>query len=147
VELLPAGMDPSIHSNVFARHERGVLEIEHCVDDVRNFTHPSKGMYTIIRKPQINGFPLMLVGYGASRPNRIGRSQTYNVMHCWRQASSACAPRFEPGLDSEKLSGAAVIEMATGDTTVGSTPISVVFTPTGPLVYQWQIDYRTAQDC
>src|SRR6516162_7248794 len=24
----------------------------------------------------------------ASLPNRIGRSQTYNVMHCWRQAST-----------------------------------------------------------
>jgi hypothetical protein len=24
----------------------------------------------------------------ASRPNRIGRSQTYNVMHCWRRAST-----------------------------------------------------------
>ena len=42
--MLPAGMDSSIHSDVFARHERGVLEIEHCVDDVRNFTHPSEGM-------------------------------------------------------------------------------------------------------
>src|SRR4029077_15394059 len=39
VELLPTGMDPSIHSDVFARYERGVLEIEHRVDDVRNFTH------------------------------------------------------------------------------------------------------------
>jgi hypothetical protein len=37
-------MDPSIHSDVFARYERGVLEIEHRVDDVRNFTHPSEGM-------------------------------------------------------------------------------------------------------
>jgi hypothetical protein len=27
VELLPTGMDPSIHSDVFARYERGVLEI------------------------------------------------------------------------------------------------------------------------
>jgi hypothetical protein len=44
VELLPTGMDPSIHSDVFARHKRGVLEIEHCVDDVRNFTHPTEGM-------------------------------------------------------------------------------------------------------
>src|SRR5580704_4105860 len=43
-ELSPTGMDPSIHSNVFARYERGVLEIEHRVDDVRNFTHPSEGM-------------------------------------------------------------------------------------------------------
>jgi hypothetical protein len=43
-ELLPTGMDPSIHSDVFARYERGVLEIEHRVDDVRNFTHPSEGM-------------------------------------------------------------------------------------------------------
>ena len=25
----------------------------------------------------------------ASRPNRIGRSQAYNVMHCWRRASTA----------------------------------------------------------
>src|SRR5205085_687013 len=37
-------MDPSIHSDVFARYERSVLEIEHRVDDVRNFTHPSEGM-------------------------------------------------------------------------------------------------------
>ena len=37
-------MDPSIHSDVFARYERGVLEIEHRVDDVRNFNHPSEGM-------------------------------------------------------------------------------------------------------
>jgi hypothetical protein len=37
-------MDPSIHSDVFARYERGVLEIEHRVDDVRNFTHPSERM-------------------------------------------------------------------------------------------------------
>jgi hypothetical protein len=29
VQLLPTGMDPSIHSDVFARYERGVLEIEH----------------------------------------------------------------------------------------------------------------------
>src|SRR5580704_13822837 len=43
-ELLPTGMDPSIHSNVFARYERRILEIEHRVDDVRNFTHPSEGM-------------------------------------------------------------------------------------------------------
>ena len=35
-------MDPSIHSDVFARYERCVLEIEHRVDDVRNFTHPSE---------------------------------------------------------------------------------------------------------
>ena len=33
-ELLPAGMDPSIHSDVFARYERGVLEIKARVDDV-----------------------------------------------------------------------------------------------------------------
>jgi hypothetical protein len=26
-----------------------------------------------------------------------------------------------------------------------SSRISVVFTPTGPLVYQWQIDYSTAE--
>jgi hypothetical protein len=44
VELLPTGMGPSIHANVFARYERSVLEIEHRVDDVRNFTHPSEGM-------------------------------------------------------------------------------------------------------
>ena len=37
-------MDPSIHSDVFARYERGVLEIKHCVDDVRNFGHPSEGV-------------------------------------------------------------------------------------------------------
>jgi hypothetical protein len=44
VASLPTGMDPSIHSDVFARYERGVLEIEHRVDDNRNFTHPSEGM-------------------------------------------------------------------------------------------------------
>jgi hypothetical protein len=44
VALLPASMDPSIHSDVFARYERGALEIEHHVDDVRNFTRPSQGM-------------------------------------------------------------------------------------------------------
>jgi hypothetical protein len=44
VASLPTGMDPSIHSDVFARYERGVLEIEHRVADVRNFTHPSEGM-------------------------------------------------------------------------------------------------------
>jgi hypothetical protein len=44
VELLPTGMDPSIHSDVFARYKRGVLEIEHCVDDVGNLTHPSERM-------------------------------------------------------------------------------------------------------
>jgi hypothetical protein len=42
--LFSTGMDPSIHSDVFTRYERGVLEIEHCVDDVGNFTHPSEGM-------------------------------------------------------------------------------------------------------
>jgi hypothetical protein len=42
--MLPAGMDSSIHSAVFTRHERSVLEIEHCADDVRNVTHPSEGM-------------------------------------------------------------------------------------------------------
>jgi len=31
----------------------------------------------------------------ASRPNRIGRSQTYNVMHCWRWASMAGHYLFE----------------------------------------------------
>jgi hypothetical protein len=41
---LPTGMDPSIHSDVFARYERGALEIEYRVDDIRNFTHPSQGM-------------------------------------------------------------------------------------------------------
>jgi hypothetical protein len=35
VASLPTGMDPSIHSDVFARYERGVLEIEHRVDDTR----------------------------------------------------------------------------------------------------------------
>src|SRR5215472_7935214 len=44
VALLPASMDPSIYSDVFARYERGALEIEHRVDDIRNFTHPSQGM-------------------------------------------------------------------------------------------------------
>jgi len=44
VASLSTGMDPSIHSDVFARYERGVLEIEHRVDDIRNFTHPSEGM-------------------------------------------------------------------------------------------------------
>jgi hypothetical protein len=43
-ELLPAGVYPSIHSDIFARYERGVLEIEHRVDDIRNFTHPAEGM-------------------------------------------------------------------------------------------------------
>ena len=37
-------MDPSIRSDVFPRYEGGVLEIEHCVDDVRNFAHPSERM-------------------------------------------------------------------------------------------------------
>jgi hypothetical protein len=37
-------MDSSIHSEVFARYEGGVLEIEYRVDDVRNFTHPREGM-------------------------------------------------------------------------------------------------------
>jgi hypothetical protein len=36
-------MDPSIDSGVFARYERGILQIEHRVDDVRNFAHPSEG--------------------------------------------------------------------------------------------------------
>jgi hypothetical protein len=43
-DFLSTGMNPSIHSDVFARYERGVLEIEHRVHDVRNFTHPSEGM-------------------------------------------------------------------------------------------------------
>jgi len=43
-ELLPAGMAPPIHSNVFARYERGVLQVEDSVDAVRNFTHSTKGM-------------------------------------------------------------------------------------------------------
>src|SRR5260221_4422838 len=37
-------MDPSIHSDVFACYERRVLEIEHRIDDIRNFTNPSQGM-------------------------------------------------------------------------------------------------------
>ena len=37
-------MDPSIHSDVFARYECSVLEIEHRVDNVRSFTHPGEGM-------------------------------------------------------------------------------------------------------
>src|SRR6266567_8435707 len=44
VALLPTGMDPSIHSDVFAGYERRVLEIEHRIDDIRNFTNPSQGM-------------------------------------------------------------------------------------------------------
>ena len=44
VASLPTGMDPSIHSDVFTRYERGVLEIEHRIDDIRNFTHPTQGM-------------------------------------------------------------------------------------------------------
>jgi hypothetical protein len=44
VELLPAGMDPSIQSDVFACYECGVLKIEHRVDDVRNLTHSTEGM-------------------------------------------------------------------------------------------------------
>jgi hypothetical protein len=44
VELLPTGMDPSIHSDVFAGYKRGALEMEHRVDDVRNFTHPCERM-------------------------------------------------------------------------------------------------------
>ena len=44
VKWLAAGMDPSIHSDVFARYERGALEIEHRVDNIRNFAHPSQGM-------------------------------------------------------------------------------------------------------
>jgi len=41
--LLPTGMDPSIHPDVFAGYERGVLEIEHRVDDIRNFAYPTPG--------------------------------------------------------------------------------------------------------
>jgi hypothetical protein len=41
--LLPTGMDPSIHSDVFARYERRVLEIKHRLDDIRNFTNPTQG--------------------------------------------------------------------------------------------------------
>jgi hypothetical protein len=37
-------MDPSIHSDIFARYERGALEIEDRVDDIRNFTYPTQGM-------------------------------------------------------------------------------------------------------
>ena len=44
VELLSTGMDPSIYSDVFARYECGALQIEHRVDDVRNFTHATEGM-------------------------------------------------------------------------------------------------------
>lgn len=40
--LVPASMEPSIHSDVLARYEGGALEIEHCVDDIRNFTDPSQ---------------------------------------------------------------------------------------------------------
>jgi hypothetical protein len=42
VASLPTGMDPSIHSDVFARYERGVLEIEHRVDDTRQVTKSSQ---------------------------------------------------------------------------------------------------------
>ena len=42
VGRLPTGMDPSIHSDVLARYERCALEIEHRVDDIRNFTDPSQ---------------------------------------------------------------------------------------------------------
>ena len=44
VEVLPARVDSSIHSDVFARHERSVLEIEHCANYARDFTHPSEGV-------------------------------------------------------------------------------------------------------
>ena len=37
-------MDPSIHSDVFPGYERGVLEIEYGVEDVRNFTYSTEGM-------------------------------------------------------------------------------------------------------
>ena len=43
-ELLSAGMNSSIHSDVFTRYESRVLEREHRVDDVRNFPHPREGM-------------------------------------------------------------------------------------------------------
>ena len=42
--MLPARVDSSIHSDVFACHERSVLEIEHCANYVRDFTHPSEGV-------------------------------------------------------------------------------------------------------
>jgi hypothetical protein len=42
VASLPTGMDPSIDSDVFARYERRVLEIEHRIDDIRNFTYPTQ---------------------------------------------------------------------------------------------------------
>jgi hypothetical protein len=41
---LATGMDPSIHSDVLASDEGGALEIEHRVDDVRNFTYSSQRM-------------------------------------------------------------------------------------------------------
>jgi hypothetical protein len=43
VASLPTGMDPSIDSDVFARYERCVLEIEHRIDDIGNFTYPTPG--------------------------------------------------------------------------------------------------------
>ena len=42
--MLPARVDSSIHPDVFARHERSVLEIEHCANYFRDFTHPSEGV-------------------------------------------------------------------------------------------------------
>ena len=44
VASLRTGRDPCTHSDVLAHYELGVLEIEHRVDDSRDFTHPSQGM-------------------------------------------------------------------------------------------------------
>jgi hypothetical protein len=43
LKLLATGLDPSIHSDVFARNERGVLRIQYRVHNVRNFSHPTQG--------------------------------------------------------------------------------------------------------
>jgi hypothetical protein len=56
VASLPTGMDPSIHSDVFARYERGVLEIERRVDDIRNFTHPITFFDHWVRAPLLLTF-------------------------------------------------------------------------------------------
>ena len=39
-----SGMPPSIQVNVFARHKRRFLEIEHRADNVRDLTHPRERM-------------------------------------------------------------------------------------------------------
>ena len=64
-------MDPSIHSDVFARYECGVLEIEHRVDDVRNFTHPSQGMKLRQRRMIILGVHRRVDDAGDTVLNRM----------------------------------------------------------------------------